>query len=68
MAASRCLSGKGVEAEASAVVDEKCLSEVTDAITVERTTCGTVGDVANVVEVVGASAAVALGIAASTKH
>ena len=50
------------------VVDEESLAEVADSVAVEGTTGRTLGDVADVVQVVGAAAAVAFGIAACPKH
>ena len=50
------------------VVDEKGLSEVADAVAVEGTTCWAIRYVPDIVQVVGASAVVALGVAACPKH
>ena len=47
---------------ALSVVDEESLPDVTDAITVERTTSWAIGNVANIVQVVGAPTVVTLGI------
>lgn len=44
------------------VVDEESLPEVADTITVERTTCWAIGNVADIVQVVGAPTVVTLSI------
>ena len=49
------------------VENEERLPDVADAVAVEWATCGTVGDVADVVQIVGASAAVAFGVAAGAQ-
>ena len=50
------------------VVDEESLPDVADAISVEGTTGRAIGNVADVVQIVGAAAVVTLGIAADFQY
>ena len=50
------------------VVYDESVAEVADSITVEIPACRAVGDGADIVQVVGASATVALGVAANLQY